>query len=254
MQFLPCLVLALVLAACTATTLPEETPLAASTATPEVSLTRTEESPEVNASPSPEATVEPATPVPTEVEMSAEEIAVPLVAAEVREIGRYDESVEVEVDQEPPVVSLPGLTFYSATAMVVDTLGERCVVFEEEAWCFKDALQNIVSQYSLGANPDQLSDDEWLDLLVFFTTTPLTSPEDLGRDAEAMPENEQEKISPPVINRPESGGIDISFHFKVVDMMGYGYLALHRMEFSVTPENVMTLENQEIWNNDEVEE
>lgn len=253
MQFLPCLVLALVLAACTATTLPEETPLAASTATPEVSLTRTEESPEINASPSPEATAEPATPLPTEVEISAEDIAVSLVAAEVREIDRYDESVEIEVDQEPPAVSLPGLSFYSATPMVVDSPGKRCVVFEGEAWCFKDALQNIVSQYSLGTNPDQLSDNEWLDLITFFTTTPLTSPEDLGRDAEVMPESEQEKISPPVISRPESGGIVISFHFKVVDMMGYGYLALHSMEFSVTPDNVMTLENHELWNNDEVE-
>jgi len=253
MQFLPCLVLALVLAACTATTLPEETPLAASTATPEVSLAGTEETPESSASPSPEATAEPAPPLPTAVEISAEDIAVSLVAAEVREIGRYDESVEVEVDQEPPVVSLPGLAFYSATPMVVDSLGERCVVFEEEAWCFKDALQSIISQYSLGANPDQLSDDEWLDLITFFTTAPLTSPDDLGRDKDAMPESEREKINPPVINRPESGGIDISFHFKVVDMMGYGYLALHSMEFSVTPDNVMTLENHEIWNNDELE-
>lgn len=204
----------------------------------------------------PEVTMEQATPVPTKVENSDEVNVIPLVEDKVRERGRYSESVSVEVEEETSIVSLPGVSFYVATPMVVDSLDDHCVVLGEEVWCSQEALQKIIEKFSLGTDPEQLSDDEWLALITFFTyTTPLNNPDDLGSDAaKLIPDSEQEKISEPSIRRLESGGIEISFYFTVGDIMGFGDMALNILEFSVAEENVMRLEHHEIWNNFDREE
>ena len=192
---------------------------------------------------------------PSMPEVAVEPAAILLVTAKVRQIGGYDESIRIEVEQEPLEVPLPGLSFYAATPMVVDSLDDRCAVYGEEAWCFQEALQNIISQFSLGTNPEQLNNDEWLTLLVFLTnTTPLTGPDALSADAQSMPDSERAQISEPIVRQLESGGIEVYFYYEAGDIMGFGDASLNILNVTVSEDNVMQLEHREIWNNFDLEE
>jgi hypothetical protein len=191
------------------------------------------------------------TPAPTGTEMSEEETAVALITAKLREIEGYDESVTIEVRKESISVPLPDLTFYAAWAMLPDAPAVHCALSGETAWCDNtEALENIVRIYDLGANPEQLGHEEWLALVSFFTyTPPLDSPENLERIAAHIPENEREKIKPPQINLPESGGIEISYYYEFYSYESYpsGPLGLGKLDFKATGDNTVTFQHRDVW-------
>jgi hypothetical protein len=196
--------------------------------------------------PSPDVATESPSPAPTSVEISDEDIVMSLVEAKVRQITGYDESVTIEVE---PTLGwlLPGLTLYVATPLVVDELDYRCAVYGEEVWCSEEALPNIVRQFDLGSNPEQLSDQRWLALVAFFTTTPLDGPDDLrGVMDRNIPDNERAKISPPVINRLKPAGIEITFYFEGGDLDLF-FLSLNVMDVTVTDDNEVTIQHREVW-------
>ncbi len=146
------------------------------------------------------------------------------------------------------MISLPGLKMYSATPMVVDIPDDRCAIYGEEIWCFQEALQNIIKQFSLGSNPGQLSNDEWLGLIAFFTyTIPINGPEDLENIPSSLLDNERIMITEPQISRSEIGGIEISFYFEVIDYMGHGDLSLNILDAVVTEDNLIFIEHREVW-------
>ncbi len=232
-MYLSFVILALMFAACTPTIDPDES---------SANIT----------SPTPEVVIEPA---PTNEETRDEDIFISLVEAQVREIEGYDESVEIEVNEETSLVSLPGLRLFAATPMVVDSLDIRCAAHGQQIWCSQGALENIVRQFSLGAHPEQLSDDEWLKLVSYFTyTAPLANVDELGSKAQFIPISDQEKISEPLITRHQSGGLAITFYFVGEDIMGFGDVSLNVLEVLITEDDTFLLENLEIWNNFDREE
>ena len=181
--------------------------------------------------------------LPTRTKVSVQ--SADLLIEHVRESGGYDDSVEIEIQIEMEIPSLPGLTLYAVTPMLVDMSADRCAVLEQMVWCHSEGLANLIQHYELGANPDQLSDEEWLTLLSFFYgTTPLQSAEDLVRTAGHMPEEEMAKISP-----PESGGVSVSYFFEYVDPETYAesLRALARAEFKASDQNTIDFQYEDIW-------
>lgn len=218
------------------------------------------ESPATTPSPSADATTEPQPAETTEPEVdaasaqagatSAQADAASLVEAWIRERNRYDESVRIEVEEETSVDTLPGLSLYRATPLIPDMLSSRCAVYDETVWCSAEALENIVSRLALGSEPGQLGDEEWLALVAFFTgADPLAGPHDLNRLDDYIPDDERAKISAPVIERLEPGGIEIAFYHEVVDIAAFpaGPLVLMKKEVAITNDNEVTIEDREIW-------
>jgi len=206
----------------------------------------TDEVPLTTVAPSPYAIAETPSPPATEVEVDAAS----LVEAWVRERNRFGESVEIELEEETSMIDLPGLTLYRATPLIPDMLDEHCAVYEETVWCFQEALQNIVSRFGLGSNPGQLSSQEWLALVTFFTgRVPLAGPDDLDRLDGYIPDDERAKISAPSVVPLESGGLQITFFYGEVDVAAYpdGPMALWKMEVIVTGDDAITLADREIW-------
>ena len=208
-------------------------------------------------SPTPKVSIQTATPFPSKVDDSSEEVAILLVQAKVRETGGYSESETIEVYPEPSVVTLPGLSLYVARVMIPDIPDDRCAVYDEEVWCFEEALRNIINQFGLGSDPGQLNDDEWLALISFFTyTTPLAGPDDLELIDTYISVTERAEISAPILNRLESGGIKISFYFESVSYMDgpSGPMALNILDMTVTDKNETHFTYHETWNNYNSEE
>lgn len=219
-----------------------------------------DESPATTPAPSVDVTTEPQPTVATEAEAdatfaeagaaSAQADAASLVDAWIRERNRYDESVRIEVEEETSVVTLPGLSLYRATPLIPDMLSSRCAVYDQTAWCSREALENIVSRLALGSEPGQLDDEEWLALVAFFTgADPLAGPHDLNRLDKYIPDDERAKISAPVIDRLEPGGIEITFYYEVVDIAAFpvGPLVLLKKEVAITGDNEVTIQDREVW-------
>lgn len=214
-----------------------------------------DESPSTTAASSPDASAESTEPTATsptlrEGKGDGEDVAQSLVEAHVRERGGYDESVTIELEQEPAVVFLPGLSLHEATPLVPDMLGSHCAAYGEEVWCSEEALQNIVREFSLGSNPDQLSDKEWLALVAFFTyTAPLEGPDDLELIDPYIPDGIRATISSPMIDRPASGGLEITFYQEEVAYDAYpaGPMALSRVDVVVADDNTMTVQDRDVW-------
>lgn len=210
----------------------------------------TDEVPVATPAPSVVATTERPSPAATEVEVDAGA----LVADRVRERNRFGESVGVEVEEETSVVDLPGLTLYRAAPLIPDMLDEHCAVYQETVWCFQEALQNIVSRFRLGSDPGQLSDQEWLALVAFFTgRAPLADSDDLDTLDKYIPDAERAKISAPSVAPLESGGVQIAFFYEDFDVAAYpgGPLALWKREIVITDDNALSVDDTEVWRSPE---
>lgn len=216
-----------------------------------------EESPAKITTSSPLASPESASPVATEGESPAQEAAMSLVETKVREQGGYDKAAEIELREETSLDALPGLGLYAATPLVPDVGSSHCAVYGEEVWCAEEALPNVVRQFGLGSDPEQLSDEEWLALVAFFTQTePLAGANDLELIDSAIPDDDKAKIKAPVIDRLESGETAITYFYETVSYDAYpdGPMALMKIDVAIRQDNTMTLERTEVWSSPGLEE
>lgn len=221
----------------------------------ELQKTSLDEPSETAAATTADGSPQPATPSPKiEREDAVEDLSMSLVQADLQEREEYGGPFTIKIRREPSVVSLPGLSLYVATPQVPDAEDIHCAVYGEAVWYSEEALHNIVMQFSLGANPAQLSDETWLAMVAFFTyTEPLEGPDDLKLIDSYIPESELAKIESPSVNRLEAGGIELAFYYETVSYMLYpeGPMALWAVKLMVTNDNQITLQHRAEWLNPE---